>query len=114
MNARVAVILMLAVGLGIGGFVYKRGKDRAVMNGNDPKTQNPADRKEWKPEEIVKDPQGYLAWSTRQVDAQIADREAKLRQLADRRKQFEDKRQMLQQNIAHIQNLRTRMQQAYQ
>ena len=71
-------------------------------------------KKEWTPAEIAKDPQGYLTWSDRQVAQQIAEREAKLSALAERRSQLEEKQRMLDDNIKLMDNFHNRLATAYQ
>jgi hypothetical protein len=72
------------------------------------------DKKEWKPEEIAKDPQGYLAWSDRQIQSQITEREKRLQQLADRRKQIETRQTQMIVDYKSAQNIHDRMQRALQ
>lgn len=68
---------------------------------------------EWSAEEIAADTQAYLAWSDRRIADQIAQRERRLRALAKRRGQIEQRQRQLSQNLADVRNVRERLRQAY-
>ena len=74
----------------------------------------PAERTSWTAQEIAADPSGYLEWSARKIEQQIAEREKKLAAMSQRRSELEAKRKMLDQNIDDVQNIRRRLQEACQ
>jgi hypothetical protein len=71
-------------------------------------------RKQWTAEEIAADPQGYLQWSDRQVQQQIAQRQEKSRSLVERRRSFEERRALLEENITSVRNIHRRLGEAMQ
>lgn len=70
------------------------------------------EKAEWTAEEIAKDPVGYIRWSERKVDREVAEREARLAALATKRQQFAEKAKMLEQNIEDVENLRVQAEKA--
>ena len=70
-------------------------------------------KKEWTPEEIAKDPTGYLRWQDKQIEQQIKEHEKKLGQLDAKKKQFIEKKELLDANLVDVENLRINMERAY-
>ncbi len=104
-------ILILAVG-GVLAFRYVQLK-HATPTAQVPATPTPAPKKQWTPDDIAKDPQGYLVWSDQQVQAQIAEHQKKLDALAARRQDVVTRQQALNDDIASVQNIHDRLQTAY-
>jgi hypothetical protein len=73
----------------------------------------PAAKTEWTPEEIAKDPIGYLRWQDKQIERQIGEHEAKIKALDAKKQQFVEKQSMLNANIDEVDNLRVNMERAY-
>mgnify|MGYP000128081422 CR=1 FL=1 len=71
--------------------------------------QPPAHKTHWTAEDIAKDPQGYLLWSDRQVQAQIAERQQKLTGLAQRRKEFAEKRDVVRDQVEEYELIHKRL-----
>ncbi len=78
-----------------------------------PQPTNAVAKTAWSAQEIAKDPQGYLRWSDQQVQSQIAQREAHLRTLNDRRTQIAARRDELAQNLSDVKNIHDRLERAY-
>jgi len=76
--------------------------------------QQPSQKKSWTPEEIAKDPPGYLVWSDQQIQAQIAEREKRLNSLNQTRKDVVAKQSALTTKMEEVVNFRKRLQTAYQ
>jgi hypothetical protein len=83
------------------------GKGKAGTGPTPKKDARVPDKAEWTAEEIAKDPVGYIRWSERKIDREVAEREARLASLAVKKKQFADKAQMLEQNLEDVETLRT-------
>lgn len=70
-------------------------------------------RTDWKPEEIAKDPQGYLVWSDQQIQQQVAERQKRRDILSQRRQEIESRQSSLVEDAQNVQNVHNRMQRAY-
>ncbi|GIW77801.1 MAG: hypothetical protein KatS3mg104_2864 [Phycisphaerae bacterium] len=69
---------------------------------------------EWSPERIASDPEGYLVYSSQQVQQQIKAREKRLEQLSQRRAELSRKRDELLGKMSEVANFRRRLDSAYQ
>lgn len=78
----------------------------------DSKTVSP--ETEWSAERIASDPQGYLVYSSQQVQQQIKAREKRLQQLSERRAELSQKRDELIGKMEEVANFRRRLESAYQ
>jgi len=113
---RILIIFILAGGAALG---YKAFHDRQTSQARQiappvaPK-QTPSPDKKWSPEEIAKDPAGYLVWSDQQIQAQIAERERRLNTIATARKDVVGRQQQLVDKMNEVVNFRNRLQTAYQ
>jgi DNA repair exonuclease SbcCD ATPase subunit len=110
------IILVLILTTAYFGYTTWKAKQPAsptiATPTNVPPAQQP--KKEWKPEDIAKDPTGYLVWSQQQIADQIKGREQRLAQLSARRKEFVDKQQAMVTRMDEVANFRKRLQTAYQ
>jgi chromosome segregation ATPase len=112
MKQTLTTILISAAAVAL---VVSVGCDRPKTGNNSSNTKNTTgEKKEWTAQEIAADPQGYLIWSQQQVAKQIAQREAKLNALAERRGEFEKKQGNLTANLDLVQNLHEQLKRAYQ
>jgi hypothetical protein len=75
-----------------------------------PAPKPPADRV-WTPEEMAKDPEGYLVWADAKVQSQSAASEARLKTLRERMEQVRARKAQLDENLAGAENIRARMEQ---
>lgn len=111
---RILIIFILAGGAALG---YKAFHDRQAAPANKPVAPvapTPSADKKWTPEEISKDPVGYLDWSDKQIKAQIAERERRLNTLGVARKDVVGRQQHLVDKMNEVVNFRSRLQTAYQ
>jgi hypothetical protein len=109
------IILVLALTTAYFGYTTWKAKHTSptiATPKNVPPTQPP--KKDWTPDDIAKDTQGYLVWSQQQIADQIKGREQRLAQLSSRRKDFVAKQQATVGKMADVENFRTRLQAAYQ
>jgi chromosome segregation ATPase len=77
-----------------------------------PKPAAPPPEKNWTPEEISKDPVGYLQDQDARAERQINERNQRLEQVKSRREQTTAKRDQLAANMAELQNVRDRLSRA--
>lgn len=99
----------MGVALLIGLAVYLRtGTTKA-----EPPTKTPSPTvREWTPDEMAADPEGYLTWADRQLETQVRSRESFLKTLAERSKAVEEKRKALLGNLDEIENFHKRLETA--
>lgn len=71
------------------------------------------DKAEWTPEEIAADTAGYLRWSQGRIGRQIAEYDAKIKLLENKRAQFVEKTKILTENTATIRYTLTEAEKAY-
>jgi uncharacterized phage infection (PIP) family protein YhgE len=72
------------------------------------------DKKDWTPEDISRDPVGYLAWSDAQVQTQIEVRQSRLEKLSARRAELASKQGELVSKIDEVKNFRNRLETAFE
>ncbi len=112
---RILIIFILAGGAALG---YKAFHDHqsAQANKTAPPVTTPkvSPDKKWSPEEIAKDPAGYLVWSESQIQLQIAERERRLNTLSSTRSNVVGRQQQLVDKMNEVVNFRNRLQTAYQ
>jgi len=108
-------ILALALIGGVAWMMMSRDQ-RPVVTNAPPVGSSPAPgqtpKKEWTPEDIAKDPQGYLAWSDQQIQVQITEREKRLEMIATRRGEIGDRQTQLKSKSDEVANFRSRLQTA--
>jgi chromosome segregation ATPase len=100
--------VVLVVLLLIGTIVY------LALNPRKPAVQAPPPPpKEWTPEAIAADPEGYLTWSDEQIRIQIDERNKHLAALASRTAQIVERQKKLSDNLQDLQNIHDRLERAY-
>jgi len=108
------IILVLVIG---GGLAYRAYQAKQMTTGvrvSTPLPPTAPPKKQWTPDDIAKDPQGYLVWSGQQVQAQIAEREKRLNILSASREDIVARQKAMTDKIDEVNNFRTRLQTAYQ
>jgi hypothetical protein len=70
-------------------------------------------KKDWSAEEIAADPEGYLVYSSQQVQEQIAAREKRLEMISSRRGELSTRRDELMTKMDEVANFRKRLEAAY-
>src|SRR5687768_12303187 len=110
-----AVVIGFGVAAGCDRDSNKQGQNPANNSGQTDRFGTPKvpEKAEWTPQEIAADPQGYIKWSERKIDRQVAEHEAKLRALAAKKQQFQEKYSLLNQNIDEVENLARQAERAY-
>jgi len=78
----------------------------------DPSRRLPPAEKTWSPDEMAKDPEGYLVWAQRQIATQTKLREDRLKTIAGRRSEFTKKRDQFAGNVEELENVQKRLSQA--
>ncbi|HSH95276.1 MAG TPA: hypothetical protein VK968_14075, partial [Roseimicrobium sp.] len=106
------VLVLTTVYLGFTAWKSKQPSTPTIATPTNVPPVAPA-KKEWKPEDIAKDPQGYLVWSQQQISDQIKGREQRLAQLSTRRQEFVNKQQAMVGKMKDVENFRKRLQTAY-
>lgn len=107
------IILVLVLASGFLAFSAFRAGVAPDEQGHNPPPPVPQ-KKEWTPEDIAKDPQGYLVWSQQQVAEQIKGREQRLAQLSAKRADFVKKQSTLMTQITDAENFHNRLKTALQ
>ncbi len=107
------LVILLLVGAGLAGYVAYSAKQKHVSV-PDVRKIEPPKKTQWSPDEIAKDPQGYLVWSDGQIRQQIVEREKRLEQISTRRGEIIARQQQLVDKNHDVENFRTRLQQALQ
>jgi len=77
-----------------------------------PPTVKPPADKQWTPEEMAKDPEGYLRWAAGKIEGQITQCEARQKSLQGRMAQVVARQTELDEKIKNAQNIHDRMEQA--
>jgi len=75
---------------------------------------SPAVIRQWTPEEIARDPEGYLTFAAGQVQIQIKQREAKLAAIRQRHQEIRPRYQDFADNLAQVKNVHDRLVRACQ
>ena len=104
------MIALLAAAAWVAG-CKQRGPTTGPAKANAP--AHPPD-KEWTAEEIAANTEGYMKWAQDRIDRQILDRKDRLAKLQDRLGQVNKARQTLDEKMRNVENIRKRMQSAYQ
>jgi uncharacterized phage infection (PIP) family protein YhgE len=108
------IILVLVLASGYFAYLAFKAKQSNVAQQREQQQPAPPTKKDWKHEDIAKDPQGYLVWSQQQVAEQIKGREQRLAQLSDRRSQFVGKQSALFTKMKEVENFHNRLKAALQ
>jgi hypothetical protein len=113
LKKRIVILLFILIGTAtfLGWKVLKSSVPSGAISG-DPKTS--FSEVEWSPERIASDPEGYLVYSSQQVQQQIKAREKRLEQLSQRRAELSRKRDELLGKMSEVANFRRRLDSAYQ
>lgn len=105
------VILFLAV-LAVVGFLVAKafapGGELRKGEGRKPSPTAPAAR-EWSPDEMAKDPEGYLKWADGQIQSQIRQRDELLGKLDERRKQIKARQVEVGAELKEFENFKERL-----
>jgi hypothetical protein len=105
------VILFLAV-LAVVGFLVAKafapGGELHKGEGQKPSPTAPAAR-EWSPDEMAKDPEGYLKWADGQIQSQIRQRDELLGKLDERRKQIKARQVEVGAELKEFENFKERL-----
>ncbi len=95
-----------SVGLVLAAYVVSRSCAHAPNRKAPPPAEKPAAAatRDWSPEEMATDPEGYLKWADAQLMAQIVSREKALADLSARRKGIEQRQKELLGNLEEIES----------
>jgi DNA repair exonuclease SbcCD ATPase subunit len=104
------LLFIFIAGLILGACDRKKEESSAPVPKVQPKTDS---KKEWTPEEISKDPQGYLEWSDRKIEEQIAERNKRLKMVTEKKDQLSRRQEALNNNLDEVANVHKRLEQAY-
>jgi hypothetical protein len=107
---RFVVIVVVVAGVGFlvakafapGGELHERG-------GTKPAPPAPAGGREWTPDDMAKDPEGYLKWADGQIGGQIRQREQLLGKLEERRKQIKTRQVEVGAELKEFENFLERL-----
>jgi DNA repair exonuclease SbcCD ATPase subunit len=102
------VFVLALAALGYLGFQFGRRESETPP----PVRRLPPAERIWTPDEMAKDPEGYLVWAQRQIDTQVKRRDERLESIRQRRVEFTKKHDQFAGNVQELENVHKRLTQA--